>query len=450
MSTSAPHPLTLLAKEGSYGGCTYYFAEEVRPELCCALCTEILTEPHLTACCGQHYCNPCLREWLDHSSENHSCPHCRETEFSHLLDKSVERQVKKLKVNCEYSRDGCSWVGELCYLESHCKKCDYGLTSCSECSDKIKQQDLSDHLAKHCVLRKYQCEHCGSEDTYRFISGKHLQMCPDYPLKCPNKCSARLIKRKLLSKHLQRCPKQKSECQFRQIGCRSRFMHADEQHHMAANVHKHCDMLLKRFRDATQAVITEAEILAASMSDTQKLPLQCMKTLIGSYSSELKEDDQALTFRMPNYSEFKKSGRYWQSPSFSIGGYRMHLVVAAKGIETGKESHVSVVLKADTHDKQLAWTKGGVTIEMVPQVEGSLIAGCFCFIHGHDIPWKKLESKDGLPVRLFTCPTFAEHADVARSMLLSDSLVFQLRRVLKVLSLKLKNPVPKRFVAMNS
>ena len=422
MSTSA----SLLAREGSYGGYTYYFAKDVCPELCCALCTEVLKEPHLTACCGQHYCNSCLKEWLDHSSENHSCPHCRETNFTHLLDKSVERQVKKLEVYCEYRRDGCSWVGELCDLESHLSKCDHGLTSCSECGEKLKQQDLCDHLANDCILRECKCEHCGIEDLYRFIAGKHLGLCPDYPLKCPNKCSARLVKRKLLSKHLQRCPKQKVECQFRRVGCRSKFMRVDQRRHVAVNIHKHCNMLLKCFQKSTQAVITEAEFLTASMSDTQKLPLQCMKTLMGSYGTELRENGQALTFRMPNYSEFKKSGRYWQSSSFSISGYRMHLVVAASGIETGKGSHVSVILKAESHDKHLAWTEGGLDIEMVPQIEGSLIAGFFCVIFGRNIPWKDLRSKDGLPVRLFTCPTFAKHADVARSMLLNDSLVFQL------------------------
>ena len=446
-------PLTLLAREGSYGGYTYYFAESVGPELCCTLCTEVLKEPHLTSCCGQHYCSSCLKEWLDHNSENHSCPICRETEFTHILDKSVDRKVKTLKVYCEYRQDGCSWAGELSDLESHLPKCDWGLTSCSNmCGDRMKQQDLSNHLANDCILRKHKCEHCGLEDSYKFITGKHVHKCPDCPLKCPNQCSARRVKRRLLSKHLERCPKQKVECQFHQVGCRSKFMRVDEQRHIAMNVQKHCCMLLKGFRKATQAVITEAEILTANMSDTQKLPLQCMKTLMGSYSSELKENGQILTFRMPDYSKFKSSGRYWRSPVFSISGYRMHLVVATKGIEEGRGSHISVVLKAESHDNCLAWTKGGINIEMVPQSESSLIAGCSCSVHGQNIPWKDLEGKDGLPVRLFSCPTFAEHADVESSLLLNDSLVFQLRRILKIMSLSLKHkdPTHKYFVSAKS
>ena len=45
-----------------YGGFDYKFVGAV-DDFICSICTKVLREPHLTVCCGQHYCSSCLKHW---------------------------------------------------------------------------------------------------------------------------------------------------------------------------------------------------------------------------------------------------------------------------------------------------------------------------------------------------------------------------------------------------
>ena len=394
---------------------------------------DVLRDPHLTICCGQHYCASCLTEWDGASADDKNvCLHCRSREFSHILDKCVERKVKELKLHCEYYKEGCRWTGELFDLECHLKHCGRSLISCVRgCGDKLRKRELDDHLKNHCVQRNYECEHCSLAGSYWFITTKHYQECSEFPLKCPNQCCSTFIKRSLINKHLKRCPMQHIDCSFQPVGCDTRIIRVDQQQHLATNVHNHFELMLRAMQQSSAALIIEAELLTKynSQIPSQKLPLESLKTLSGSYSTQLREGNPTLTFRMSKYSDFKSSGRYWRSPTFSIDGYKMCLTVVARGLETGRGTHVSVLLKADKHNKQLCWTNSAMKISMVPQEEDSLISECICVVYGKNVPWKSFEEKDGLPVRLFACPQFVQHGDILGGMLLSDSLVFQIRRL---------------------
>ena len=50
-----------VASTPGYGGYDYEFVRQV-PErfMCINICTKVLREPHLTVCCGQHFCGSCL------------------------------------------------------------------------------------------------------------------------------------------------------------------------------------------------------------------------------------------------------------------------------------------------------------------------------------------------------------------------------------------------------
>ena len=102
------------------------------------------------------------------------------------------------------------------------------------CRAKMERRRLREHQETECVYRMYTCEHCGYEDTYDAIAGSgrvrkedsevkgegnHYEGCPQFPLECPNKCSAKGIKRRNMKAHRNKCAKEQVECPFGSNAC---------------------------------------------------------------------------------------------------------------------------------------------------------------------------------------------------------------------------------------
>ena len=217
--------------EAEYGGYDYQYALEVPERFICNICTKVQRDPHLTSCCGQHFCESCLEHWFKKQGKK-SCPHCRKG-LHHFLNKERKRDIHELKIHCIHHGEGCQWVGELGNIQTHLDK----LCSCVEveCTNKcrvslgfttcrkLKRKDLPHHLSNECYLRDYKCEHCGHVDTYEKIAGftvihmqrrkSHYDECPEYPLDCPNMCGTVAIKRKYMYAH------QETVCPLETIAC---------------------------------------------------------------------------------------------------------------------------------------------------------------------------------------------------------------------------------------
>lgn len=233
------------------GGHDSEFVCEVPGRLICHICAKALREPHLAVCCGQHFCESCLKRWFEkHHKE--SCPHCRAEgeEFSHVINKGLRSEINQLEVKCNNHDKGCKWTGELGALKTHLESdggCGFVVVRCpNRCySDNritisVQRKDLDRHLTTECSLRQYKCEYCGHEDTYRkmmnihditdenqyrqisirikqFFGFKtpqhsHYDICPEFPLSCPNECGTENIKRKNMDSHRSECPQERVQC----------------------------------------------------------------------------------------------------------------------------------------------------------------------------------------------------------------------------------------------
>ena len=279
-----------------YGGHDHQFVCEVPDRFTCQICTGVLRDPHLTVCCGQHFCESCLNKWLARQGKE-SCPHCRaEGEaFNHVIDKSVGRAVNELKTRCSNHGEGCQWTGELGALKEHLESdggCGYVVVVCpnkcltdteaevfddgSEAMDIIsepvpstmKRKDVNEHLTQ-CYLRPYQCEFCGLEDTYEAITGQglyislssaenpysgHQAECPEAPLTCPNKCGSDMIKRKDINSHRIQCPLEPMECPFAEAGCKEKPQRCQLETHMTSNQQQHLLLVMKDYKETKKEV----------------------------------------------------------------------------------------------------------------------------------------------------------------------------------------------------
>ena len=220
-------------RDNVYGGFDYHFVGEAVNEFMCSICHKVLREPHLTECCGKHFCSSCLEHW---SRRNVTCPQCRKHSYRHILDKNVERKVNSLHVLCIHSEDGCRWRGELRNLKEHLhleRGCGYVKVACSnKCGISERRKDVQQHMEKECPFRTYQCEHCGTRGKYKDVTTQHYAKCSKYPLRCPKGCPA-VVKRADLESHKNDCPLEIVTCPYSSyVGCNTAILRKDLDDHL--------------------------------------------------------------------------------------------------------------------------------------------------------------------------------------------------------------------------
>ena len=126
-----------------YGGYDHDFVDTIAIKYHCNICMKVLRDARLTECCGQHYCDSCLKKWLE---RNNRCPHCHKECFPSILNKAMIREINEFKVHCTNKNKGCKWVGELESLKHHLESdngCDYVMVKCSNTAYNVKQMTLS-------------------------------------------------------------------------------------------------------------------------------------------------------------------------------------------------------------------------------------------------------------------------------------------------------------------
>ena len=339
-----------------YGGYNFSFTKPVPERFYCNICTKVLRNPQLTFCCGQHFCESCLKHWS--KKQKTTCPHCREENFNHVLNKALKREISDLEIRCTKQGLGCQWVGELSSLQTHLdsdKGCRYVEVQCSNnCGAKtMKRNKLKAHLEQQCPLRKIQCQYCHYEDTYQTITSKHYDECPHYPLPCPNWCGTGGIRRADMDKHRSRCQLEPVECPFREAGCKVNVVRKEFDSHMSGNQQTHLLLLLAAYQETKREVDESRKKLDENQKELDDSRTKLHNTRLKLLQLEESQHKQTtlrnigdeVTFCMYDYSLYKSTDKVWYSPPFYYGeGYKLCLAVYANGKGTGAGTHVSVEL----------------------------------------------------------------------------------------------------------
>ena len=225
----------------------YDFFEALPEKLTCPICMKALSEPHLVNCCETVFCKGCLDKWSQNAK---TCPHCRSTDFSHMLLKQQSRKIGELKVYCPNKKHGCECVLKISEYGDHLsttnnKGCSYVTLSCPfNCKTEVFRGNMPNHTQKQCPKRTVTCIHCKLLGEYQFITGTHVNQCPEYPLPCPQGCDQAVI-RKDLETHRDTCPLQPVLCPFSESGCKARIPRRDLEKHIETNMLHHITTLAK-------------------------------------------------------------------------------------------------------------------------------------------------------------------------------------------------------------
>ncbi len=151
----------------------YEFVDKVPEDHHCTICTNILTDPVMTKCCGQDFCDGCIKKWLQ---QQKTCPHCREINFVFIKDKRMKRAIDNLKIYCPNRSKGCDKITTLGECNQHFEKCLFVEVSCTKkCGEIMLQKELQDHENNKCPNRLVQCQYCNTEGMHKVITTKrHL------------------------------------------------------------------------------------------------------------------------------------------------------------------------------------------------------------------------------------------------------------------------------------
>lgn len=329
----------------------------VADEYHCPICLLVIKKPMLTSCCGNHFCQDCIQPILNKSSP---CPMCKNSGFTVLLNKHHQRKIEELTICCVHKKEGCEWTGPLSNLKDHLdKKCPNAMVTCTnKCGENVLRKKLAEHLEESCRNRQEKCLYCGFEDTHEKVE-KHLDVCPSYPVVCPNSCNIGSVDRCCIEQHLSVCPLQHVECDFSHAGCTTTLRRKDLAAHMNENVQEHLTLLSSSLLKMSRAIEykdRQIEELRGELQGKDKeisLIQQDMDNLIKLVPTV------PIEVTMENYKLLKANDAEWNSAPFYTchGGYKMCLRVLPNGFLNWQKSHVSMFLcmMKGEFDDQLRW-----------------------------------------------------------------------------------------------
>ena len=242
----------------------------------CPVCLHVTRDPHLTDCCGQHFCQACIQRVIINQKP---CPLCNTNTFSVMLDKKQKRNVLDLRVECTRKESGCDWSGRLGELDMHVDlqngSCQFVSISCpNNCGESHQRSLLANHLKDLCPKRSFSCQYCMLGGTYEYICDKHHIQCNKYPVPCPNVCEIGTVERGNLEEHVSECPLQVVKCEFAHAGCSEKITRRDLPKHMELNMHKHL-LLVSTFTmdikmDIQRQVAEKTELLKMKLEQMEK------------------------------------------------------------------------------------------------------------------------------------------------------------------------------------
>ena len=173
----------------SHGQKDFNFVERPSQDFFCPVSFELLLEPQLTSCCGNHLS---IEAATRLQREGKPCPMCNGEQWQCMLDKNHRRKVHQVRVHCWHKDNGCGWVGEINGLKPH---------------------------ADSCELRPWECKYCGLKCTYGEGEGKHWPTCHKFPEPCPNTCEVGNVERCNIEQHRSVCSLEPVACEMKEFGC---------------------------------------------------------------------------------------------------------------------------------------------------------------------------------------------------------------------------------------
>ena len=253
------------------------FIDPVANEYYCLKCKLVARRLAITSCCGESFCLACITETL---YQELACPNpkCKEEGFSTLEQAKHQQKINNLQVYCSLKGRGCGWSGLLEQLDTHLDPeqddCQYVDTKCPlNCQQTIPKNKVEQHMAEECAKRDFVCKHCNFKATYEEVTYKHLPECKYVPLQCKKRCGVS-YDREDEEDHIKICRLEEVCCDFKDVGCDSKFPREKLNEHSREHSLKHlrlaASFALKNKEDFAKEIQKQREKHEAEEQELKK------------------------------------------------------------------------------------------------------------------------------------------------------------------------------------
>lgn len=394
-------------------GYNFKFVQQPPETLICRLCCLPARDPHLSKCCRYNFCQTCLNDRARSSSMSNKlvmCPVCSDYNFTTDVNKQARMEILSLQIYCPNKLMGCSWRGKIPEVRDHVMKedgCPVVSVKC-QCGQVVVRGNLPSHYRNDCPLtpQMMTCPHCDLRGEKKVIDGEHKELCPKYPLSCPNNCGIDNIPRNQVSAHVDdECPLQLVPCDYRNVGCVIKVHRKDvEQHCMEFTTH-HLHLVrttlvttndelavtqqkvahVNNQLTTTHSNVTNILLQVANMVETMAIAgssqkskslghkhwqvwLQCRSLQATSRCMET-----PVVIKVTDYECKRRCKEVWYGEPFwsHHHGYMVRMKVHANGFGECKGTHLSVgiCIMEGPYDKNLVWpVQGTFTVTLLNQV----------------------------------------------------------------------------------
>ena len=336
-------------------GYEYEFVDQVPEDHFCKLCKHVAREPNITTCCGEILCKACIDVIIQ---DKKPCPSCESNDIKALgLHVKYQRKILALEVRCTMKDRGCEWTGQLQHLNAHLDvttgDCEYVDVECpKKCVQKVQKRNVDTHLANECPNRDHRCPHCNFANQYHVVF-KHFDVCPYYPLACPNRCGA-TFERDDLQDHMKMCRLEEVQCVFNSAGCQAKFIRENEDKHMDQNTQKHLALMpaatLNISQDFGQKLQEQQEVFEKKQEQKDKEHEQGMQQLGGQlkeFQEQVKQKDEQIKLQQEVFEKKMKQQKeeYEQKQKENdermqhLGGQLQQKDEQIKQVKQNRESH---------------------------------------------------------------------------------------------------------------
>ncbi len=329
----------------------YNFVDKVPQDYICSICTSILREPVQIECCGQLFCEECLKKWLERQK---SCPHCRDYQLKYIKDRRMKQNINASKIYCPNRYRGCKVIITLRERYTHRDDCLFVEVPCTNgCGVSILKKELQNHTAKQCPKKIVACQYC--DGLYEDIKIRdHMDKCPSFPLDCPRKCGHAKIQRKDLLDHKKECPFELVKCSFFKVGCEQEIPRKKMAAHKRSNTEYHLELMLLNTTSQLQQLSLNFAGLASCVTNQlatietnpqNSVPITNIRTALETMTTMLEQGKQ---YSLPLVLVMRNKC-YAQSPSFYIQpGYKMYVLV-------NDFKQYAIKLEKSERDDKLEW-----------------------------------------------------------------------------------------------
>ena len=313
------------ATETAIGGYRYEFVTDPPDYLRCTLCRLPSRDPYLSDCCGNNFCSSCLQASFQggskspssHQSQGCPNPKCQNPRaFTTFRNKQVDRNVKDLKVYCPNKNKGCTWQDKVSEIAAHLtRNCQFEEVECTnQCGQMVQRQNFARHMSNECQFRNIKCKYCRAEGQHIYILGQHKQLCPKYPVACPNGCKVTDLLQEGLVAHRQLCPLELIPCEYLNEGCTEKVPRQHQAKHNKEYMERHltltkCELIKirKRENDIQDLIALKNEVGQKLDGIKQDLTIKLDIEL-----SNVKREIAAIKNDMPNKGQCSNPNyRHW-------------------------------------------------------------------------------------------------------------------------------------------